>query len=162
MTARSLVLLAAFGSAALLAGAFVFQWLGYAPCRMCLWQRYPHVLAAGLGLAFLALPSRAIPWLGAAAAAVTGGIGVFHAGVEQGWWPGPSSCSGGGSLSGLSGGDLLSLEAAPAIVMCDEIAWQFLGVSMAGWNAAFSFALTALWIVAARGVSSPVNPAPAR
>lgn len=147
---RTLILGAALGSAALLAGAFVFQWLGYAPCRMCIWQRYPHVAAALIGVLFLLVPLRALAWLGAGAAAATGGIGVFHAGVEQGWWEGPASCSGGGSLSGLSAGDLLSTEAAPAIVMCDEIAWQFLGLSMASWNAALSFGLVALWIAAAR------------
>ena len=36
------MLLAAGGSLALLLGAFGFQALGYAPCKLCLWQRWPH------------------------------------------------------------------------------------------------------------------------
>ena len=146
-----LVIVAALGSAALLAGAFVFQALGYAPCKMCYWQRYPHAVAAGIGLLFLALRWRLLPWLGALAAAVTGAIGAYHSGVEQRWWPGPSSCSGGGSgLSGLSGDALLSTDVLDRVVMCDEISWQFVGLSMPTWNAVLSFALVAVWIVAAR------------
>jgi disulfide bond formation protein DsbB len=146
-----LLALATAGHIGLLGGAFLFQFAGYAPCTMCLWQRWPHAAAIVLGVAALAgLWPRAMAALAAVAALVTGGIGVFHAGVEQGWWEGPSSCTGGGDgLSGLSGADLLSVETAETIVMCDEIVWQ-LGLSMAGWNAVISFGLAALWVMAAR------------
>jgi disulfide bond formation protein DsbB len=30
--------------------------------------------------------------------------------------------------------------------MCDQVAWQFAGLSMASWNAVFSALLVALWI----------------
>ncbi len=149
MTARGLVLLAALGSAALLLGAFGFQYLGYAPCKMCLWQRWPHGAAAAIGGLILLGGPFVLVWAGAAAAALTSGIGVYHAGVEWHWWEGPTSCSGGGSLSGLSGADLLSTEAPATIVMCDEIVWQFLGLSMAGWNAVISAGLVLIWLAAA-------------
>ncbi|MEL6608423.1 MAG: disulfide bond formation protein B [Pseudomonadota bacterium] len=150
-SAQRLILMAAAGSALLLAGAFVFQALGYAPCKMCYWQRYPHAIAAGIGVLFLMVKWRVLPWLGALAAAVTGGIGAFHVGVEQKWWPGPSSCSGGGAgLGDLGGSDLLSTDVIDKVVMCDEISWQLLGISMPGWNALFSFALVVVWIMAAR------------
>lgn len=94
---------------------------------------------------------KALAWLGALAAMITGGIGVYHAGVEWKWWPGPSSCSGGGAdLSALDGNALLSLDGPAGVVMCDEIVWQLFGLSMAGWNALISFGLVALWILAAR------------
>ncbi|MEO0486686.1 MAG: disulfide bond formation protein B [Pseudomonadota bacterium] len=148
---KNLVALAALGSVALLAGAFLFQALGYAPCKMCYWQRHPHGAAAVIGAVFLFIPLAILPWLGALAAALTGGVGVFHAGVEQKWWDGPSSCSGGGAgLTGLSGSDLLSTEVIDRVVMCDEISWQLLGLSMPAWNAVWSFALVVLWLVAAR------------
>ena len=156
---RRLVALAMAGHAALLGGAFLFQAFGYAPCAMCLWQRWPHaaaILFGALGLAGAA--PRAAAWPGAAAAAVTSGIGAFHTGVEQGWWEGPSSCTGGGSLGGLSGGDLLSTDIADTVVMCDEIAWQFLGLSMAGWNALLSAGLAVAWVAAARA-GSGTSPA---
>ena len=147
---NTLILLAAGGSALLLAGAFVFQFLGYLPCEMCLWQRWPHAAAVAIGAAALAVPGRVLPVLGALAAAITSGIGVFHAGVEKGWWPGPSSCTGGGG--GALSGDLLSTD-GPRLIMCDQISWEMLGISMAGWNALLSAILVILWIGAARARS---------
>lgn len=137
------VVLAAAGSLALLLGAFAFQALGYAPCAMCLWQRWPHAAAVVIGGLALALPWRGWAWFGALAAFVTGAIGVYHTGVERDWWEGPSSCTG-----GPLGGDLLSTTGN--VVLCDEVAWSLMGVSMASWNAIFSFALVAVWIMAAR------------
>src|SRR5699024_12229204 len=95
------IALAGLGSLALLLGALGFQYLGgLAPCPMCIWQRWPHLAAVVLAIAALAM-RRSMPRLGrplvlagAAAAAVAAGLGVFHAGVEQGWWDGPSSCVG--------------------------------------------------------------------
>jgi len=151
LTRRALILLAASGSFALLAGAFAFQALGYAPCQMCLWQRWPHAAAAALGVAGFFSPLAIVAVLGAIAAFTTGAIGVFHAGVEWKFWQGPTACSGTStSLSGLSGTDLLSTDIPEAIVMCDEIVWSLLGLSMAGWNAVLSFVLVAVWIAALR------------
>ena len=150
MTRRLLIVLAAAGSLALLAGAYTFQALGYAPCKMCLWQRWPHMAAIALGVAGFFLPARWIAALGGAAAAITGGIGIYHTGVERGWWEGPSSCSGGTSLGGMAGGDLLSTQTLDKVVMCDEVSWQLIGLSMASWNAILSFALVCIWILAVR------------
>ncbi len=152
MTHRPLILLATLGSVLVLAGAFGFQHLGgLLPCKMCLWQRWPHAAAILIGMAILLGAPRIMAWAGALAAAITGGIGVYHAGVEWRWWAGPTSCSGGGSdLSSMDGGALLSLDTPTGVIMCDEIVWQFLGLSMAGWNAVISFALVVLWVMAAR------------
>jgi disulfide bond formation protein DsbB len=88
---------------------------------------------------------------GAAAAFVTAGIGMFHTGVERGWWEGPTACTGSGlDMSNLLASDLLpSASSAPStLVMCDEVAWEFLSLSMASWNALWSFVLAGLWILA--------------
>ena len=147
---KRLVITAALGSAGLLAGAFIFQALGYAPCKMCYWQRYPHAIAAGLGALFLVFPAKIVIWLGAFAAATTGAIGAYHSGVEQKWWDGPASCSGGGAgLGGLSGNDLLNTDVIDRVVMCDEISWAFAGLSMPTWNAILSLALALVWVRAA-------------
>ncbi|WP_373028660.1 disulfide bond formation protein B [Sulfitobacter sp.] len=152
MTRKTLVLLATLGSAALLLGAFGFQHLGgMAPCKLCLWQRWPHAAANVIGVIVLFGAPRALIWLGALAVTVTGAIGVYHAGVEWKWWPGPSSCTGGGmDLGALSGSDLLSTTAPSGLVMCDEIVWQLFGLSMAGWNAVICVVLLAFWVAAAR------------
>jgi disulfide bond formation protein DsbB len=146
---RKDVLLAAGGSAALLLGAFLFQMLGYPPCKLCLWQRWPHGAAIAIGALTVLTGLRWLPWLGALAATTTGAIGVYHAGVEQGWWQGPTTCTSGGALTG-STQDLLGQIMTAPLVRCDEIAWTFAGLSMASWNAILSFLLAALWVVAAR------------
>ena len=152
---RKLGTVAAAGSAALLAGAFFFQAIGYAPCAMCLWQRWPHAVAILAGALLLVLsPYRALLGLGAAAMIVTSGLGLYHTGVERDWWEGPSSCTGSGAgLSGLSGDALLSFDDVPPLVLCDEVTWQFLSLSMASWNAILSALLAGVWILALRGRS---------
>ncbi|PPB81504.1 disulfide bond formation protein DsbB [Albidovulum inexpectatum] len=149
MTRKGLVLIAAGGSAALLAGAFLFQALGYAPCKLCLWQRWPHAAAIVAGLAFFATNARFLTWIGALSAGLTGAIGIYHTGVELRWWEGPSTCTSSGNLSG-SAEDLMRQIMEAPLIRCDEVAWSLFGLSMASWNAILSFALMAVWIMAAR------------
>lgn len=148
----TLIFLAASGSAALMIGALLFQYVGeMAPCKLCYWQRYPHVAAIVIGVIALAVPGRGLPLLGALAALITAGIGSYHTGVERGWWPGPESCSGGGNgLGALSGGDLLSMDLPTGVVMCDQVPWEMFGLSMASWNVLASLVLVVLWLLAAR------------
>ena len=150
MTRARLAILAASGSLALLAGAFIFQALGYAPCKLCLWQRWPHAAAILVGALVCIWPHKLLCYLGALVALSTAAIGAYHVGVELKWWEGPSSCTGAGAgLGGLSGDSLLSTETI-SVVMCDEIAFAFLGLSMAGWNMVFSVFFACLWLMAAR------------
>lgn len=144
---RTLVALATLGSITLLGGAFMFQFLGYAPCKMCLWQRWPHAVAIAFGCAALTLGGlRVLSWLGALAALTTAGLGLFHTGVERDWWEGPTSCTSSGN--GLDMGNLLS-TAGSDIVMCDQVAWELFGLSMASWNAVASCIIAAIWVAAA-------------
>ena len=149
MTARNLALLAAGGSALLLAAAFFFQALGWEPCAMCLWQRWPHWAAIGAGALVFVLPVSLAAAFGALAAATTAGLGAYHTGVERKWWEGPASCtSSGDGLSGLSGADLLATD-GPALVLCDQFTPFLFGLSMANWNVLASLALVAIWVRAA-------------
>lgn len=145
------VILAAGGSAALVLGAWGFQHIGgLSPCAMCIWQRYPHVAAVVIGALALMLPNlQPLPLAGALAALITAGIGLFHAGVEQGWWEGPSTCTS-GDIGGLSAEELMNQIMAAPLVRCDEIPWDMFGLSMAGWNAALSAVLVLLWLAAWR------------
>ncbi len=158
MTRNLLIALAAGGSAALLAGAYAFQYLGgLAPCMLCYWQRYPHMAAVVIGVAALALPGRLLPLLGAGAALATAGVGGYHTGVERGWWDGPSTCSGGGDIGALSTDELLAQIMDAPLVRCDDVPWEMFGLSMASWNAAAALLLAVLWLWAARSNTS--NPA---
>ncbi len=135
-------------SAGMILSAWGFEYLGYAPCKMCYWQRYPHMAAVVIGFVALILKMRFIAWLGAMAMLTTGGIGVFHSGVERKLWEGPTSCTS-SSISGLSGEELMDQIMNAPLVRCDDIPWQMLGLTMANLNAIGSLVLAALWIWAA-------------
>ena len=134
---RQARILALLIPAGLLGGALFSQYVGgLYPCEMCYWQRWPHgaaiLLAIGALLSPLAAPrTRALTLLAALAIAVSGAIGVFHAGVELGYWEGITHCTAGGATT-LE--DILNVP----LVRCDEVQWSFLGISMAGWNAVLS------------------------
>ncbi len=151
MTKKTLILIATTGSAALLLGAWGFQYIGgFAPCKMCIWQRYPHGAAIVLGVLAFAFPGiRPLPLLGALAAATTASVGFYHAGVEQGWWEGPSTCTS-GDIGGLSAEELMNQIMSAPLARCDEIPWEMFGISMAGWNGLISAGLVLVWIAAWR------------
>ena len=156
MNRLTLIAIAAAGSAALLLGAWGFQHLGgLAPCKMCIWQRWPHGVAVLAGVTALVLAGsaprllRPLAALGALAALATAGIGVYHTGVERGWWQGPTGCSG-GQVTGISADELLDQIMAAPLVRCDEVAWAFAGLSMASWNAVISLVLALVWVAALR------------
>ncbi|MCF6231729.1 MAG: disulfide bond formation protein B [Rhodobacteraceae bacterium] len=152
---NSLIFLAAGGSVALLLGAFGFQYIGeMPPCKLCIWQRWPHVAAAVIGVVAIWAGTRILPLLGAAAAATTAGIGMYHTGVERDWWEGLSSCSS-GPIGGLSGEDLMAQIMAAPLVRCDEVPWEMFTLSMASWNAIASLGLMMIWLMAARVQKTP-------
>ena len=153
LSRRQVIVVAGLGSAALLLAAFGFQYLGgLLPCAMCLWQRWPHVAALALGAIGAAIPAAWIALLGALSMLGNAGISLFHTGVERDWWEGPTTCgqSAAQDLSALSVTDLLDTTAGPQLVLCDEVAWQFLGLSMASWNGVACLVLAGIWLVAAR------------
>ncbi|QIG78459.1 disulfide bond formation protein B [Stakelama tenebrarum] len=127
---------------ALLGGAWGSQLFGgLYPCEMCHWQRWPHYAAVPIALAafFVKQPfmRATLICLAAASVAVSGAIGVFHAGVEYGWWPGITGCTATADL-GLSDADLLNSINDRPLIRCDEPQWTLLGVSLAGFNAIIS------------------------
>jgi disulfide bond formation protein DsbB len=138
--ARGIALLLPF---ALLAGAFGSQYLGgLYPCEMCWWQRYAHMVAlVPAALAFTApaasARARAFTLLAALAIAISGAIGVYHAGVEAGIFEGFTQCTA-TVTRGLSTAELLKQITHASLVRCDEVQFSFLGISMAGWNAILS------------------------
>ena len=151
MTRNNLALLAAAGSAGLLLGALAFQYIGgLAPCVLCIWQRWPHLAALILAAVFLWRGGSVWAVLAALAALSSAGIGVFHVGVEQGWWQGLAQCSV-DTLANVSTADLLNTDitvGAPAA--CDKVAWSMFGISMAGYNVISSGLIAGLWAMVAR------------
>lgn len=122
--------------ASLLGGALISQFVfGLVACEMCHWQRWPHyaaLLPALIGVVSSNFTiKRLMIVLVALLVATSGAIGVFHAGVEYGLWPGLTACT------AAPGGTLADIMNAP-ITRCDTPAWTMFGVSMAGYNALIS------------------------
>ncbi|WP_127521203.1 disulfide bond formation protein B [Mesorhizobium sp. Z1-4] len=154
------ILLAA-GMAVTVGTALGFQHIGgYIPCKLCLGQRTPYYLGVPLMAlaavsAALKLPgvlTRSLLLAGGALMAYGAYLGGFHAGVEWGWWEGPSDCGAvAAPETGGSGGILDSINTVipPS---CNEAAGRFLGLSFAGWNfvAAVGLALIAFYGAFAR------------
>lgn len=135
-------LLALLIPGALLVGAIGSQHLGgLAPCEMCYWQRYGHWAALALAAGSFLLTTmpdrgRSFVWLAILAMLASGGIGAYHAGVELGIFQGITQCA--STPAGGSATDLLDAVMRAPLIRCDDIQFQFLGVSMAGWNAILS------------------------
>lgn len=127
------------GALALILGALGFQYIGHiAPCEMCHWQRWPHIAAAIIGLVGVALArdkARALAWLVILLVLVSGLIGLYQSGMQWGILPGPSSCSGHRFVMGSN--------MVPE-VQCDVVTWSLFGLSLATYNALFSFLLAGL------------------
>jgi disulfide bond formation protein DsbB len=147
MKADEVAIFAGAVGLSLILGALFFQYvLNYPPCEMCHWQRWPHIVAAIVGLGGglllrlkiielpIALPLAVLSLL---LVATSGGLGVFHAGVEWHWWPGPAACTTGYVFTGV-------IDLNAPVPHCDIAAWRLFGVSMAGYNAVISLGAAAL------------------
>lgn len=150
--ARFVAAAIAVAAAATIAGAWFFELvLDVRPCPLCLEQRYAYYLAIPLA-ALLALAAvrgapRAMLVGGFAVLAVAllanAGLGAYHAGVEWGFWRGPTDCSG-PIVDFGNGGSLLDTLNKVKVIRCDEVQWRFLGLSLAGYNVLISLALAGL------------------
>ena len=154
LTTRNAVILALTVAMAAIATAWGFELAGYKPCPLCLKQRWPYyfsmpVLALMAALMVVHRDDTSTVRLGLVVVGVVmlagAATGVYHSGIEWGFWEGPASCAGGAGLTGV----LPDLDAR--VVRCDEAPWRFAGLSFAGWNVVMSLLVAALALAGARG-----------
>lgn len=139
-----------FAMAAVVGTALGFEHIGgYIPCKLCLEQRIPYY--AGVPVMALAVLSSTLHW----PAWVTRGLllvggllmawglvmGVRHAGVEWGWWPGPTDCGAVAAPADTGGRGVLDALDSFTPPACDTAALRVLGLSFAGWNVIASLVL---------------------
>ena len=139
-------------ASATIGGALLFEHgLGLVPCKLCLLQRDPYYLAMAVAAIGIYLRpgrgSRAALAVLALTFLVSAALGLYHSGVEWGWWLGPSDCGGGTGQAAESVGDFMKSLETTRVVSCTEAAWRFLGLSLAGWNVVISLALTAFAVL---------------
>lgn len=155
--------LALLGSIGSILAAFGFQHIGgYVPCELCYMQRIPYYV--GIPLLFVTLValsagharlSAGLFFVAALVFLAGAGIGVYQAGAEWGFWPGPATCSGEQSITSQAG-SLLDALKTTQVVRCDVAQLRILGLSFAGWNVVVSMALFAM------AVNAAFRAAPAR
>lgn len=143
-----------------IATVYFFQYvLLILPCPLCLEQRIAF---------YFSIPLAAMLWLGANHGAArkvmllgflaimlamlwNTGLSLYHAGVEWKWWAGPLDCSGSITKFGNARDVMSQLQNRISLIRCDEAAWRFLGISLAGFDVPLSFFLA---VVAGWGAMS--------
>lgn len=145
------IALASFGA---LAVAYVAQYgFNLWPCELCLVQRTPYAGAMVLG-ALALMPAvdkksrRTVVHLAILLFLIGAGTALYHVGVEEKWWKGPTGCA--GAIADYSTEDLLKALNQPGRTGCEEAAFRFLGISMAGYNAIAALILAGLCVAARR------------
>lgn len=151
---RTAQLIALFLPLALIAGVFGSQIFGgLVPCEMCYWQRWPHyaaIIVAAMSFAIRHRPMRMLfVLLAGVLIALSGAIGVFHAGVEYHWWNGITPCT--AHIAAGNPMDMLNEAMRSPLIRCDAAQWTLFGISLAGYNAIISFAgALAIFVFAGR------------
>ena len=124
---------------------------GFAPCYLCLIERYPHILVAitSVWLIFFKTHNFFLYPVNTLVMALSIILASYHVGVEQSIFQGPQSCSSSNLslVSEKSAEALLKEILNTAVVRCDEVTWSFMGLSMATWNLILSIALFIGWTV---------------
>jgi disulfide bond formation protein DsbB len=148
-------LLIAAASIAILAAVWIFQGMGYAPCELCLTQRYAFYAAIPLALLTSLVAGRSahgLTRIGFALLALvfvaSAVLAAYHAGVEYHWWQGPTACTGGPGSVDVN--DLVKALDSVKVVRCDEVQLRIAGLSLAGWNVIASAVLAVYAALAAR------------
>lgn len=153
-----------FISISVILAALAFEFVGgYTPCPICLQQRYAYYAAIPvtfIGLVLLAGDFTRIAGLVfftvALAYLANAGLGVYHAGIEWGFWPGPDTCAGAAAPPASVDSLMKELEASTG-ARCDEAQWRLFGLSFAGWNVVASLGLFVLALKAALAASDRVG-----
>lgn len=145
MASRTALVIIPLASALALSAAFFMQYgFDLPPCYLCVYQRYPYVIA--IALCLITFVPRIQPYeawaliFSALFLLINFGIATYHVGVEQHWWIGTEGCTGPtGTPQTLEA--LRAQIAATPVIRCEDIFFSFLGISLAGYNALFSLVL---------------------
>ncbi len=140
------ILIALLAAAAPLFAMATERWGGLNPCLLCLWQRWPYWIAAGLALLAVVLPRRLMLALAALTVLASAGIAVVHLGVEAKWWPSPlAGCMAPTASANQTVEEMMASLAPRPAKPCDEPVYLIPGlpISMAGMNLIYALGLSA-------------------
>lgn len=157
-TQRLTATIVGMGMAVTVGTALGFEHLGgYIPCKLCLEERLPYYIGVPVMILAVAASMMRAPPIVTRGLMAVGGLlmvwsmvlGGYHAGVEWGWWAGPTDCGAVSPSAGGGSGGILDQIDRVVPPSCDKAAGRFLGISFAGWNFVTSVALAAIALGAA-------------
>lgn len=121
--------------------------IGLVPCKLCVWQRWPHVINILIIAIFLTLPKKQSILISAGLINVVLGtlLAGYHFGLEEGYWNNVFSCSGVQDIENLSPKQLLNRLKNTPISSCESPQWYIFGFSLVGLNFIVSCFLSLMW-----------------
>ena len=129
---------------------FILQYeYGILPCKICIWQRWPHIF--NIFIALIIISSSSIPnyimVLGIINMFLAFILALYHYGLEQNLWDNVFSCSGEIKFNGLSTEEILKNLNNTPIKTCEIEAWNFLNLSLTGWNMILTIFISFTWLL---------------
>jgi disulfide bond formation protein DsbB len=164
LTTRQLAGIVLAASIAVLGTALLSQyWGGLVPCELCLLQRWPWRIAIVVGaIAVLGgdrLTQSHVALVLALVFFIGAGLAIYHVGVEQHWFAGPSGCTATVGAGAQTIEELRRQLLAAPVVMCDQVQWSLFRVSLAGWNFIASLVMAAFCAGSAAWLTPRRQPA---
>ena len=129
---------------------FILQYeYGILPCKICIWQRWPHIF--NIFIALIIISSSSIPnyirVLGLINMFLAFILALYHYGLEQNLWDNVFSCSGEIKFNDLSTEEILKNLNNTPIKTCEIEAWNFLNLSLTGWNMILTIFISLIWLL---------------
>ena len=129
---------------------FILQYeYGILPCKICIWQRWPHIFNIILVLIILSssLKTNFVFVFGLINMFLAFILALYHYGLEQNLWDNVFSCTGKIEFNELSTEEILKNLNNTPIKNCEIEAWNFLNLSLTGWNMILTLFMFLIWFL---------------
>ena len=142
-----LIVILAFISLTIISALIVQYWLGYEPCRLCLYERIPYFLSVLLitKIFFIKKYERGTLLILFLVFMSSTTLAFYHFGIEQGFFSESLACTTGDLSKTLSKEELLQ-QLNQNSITCKDVSFRILGLSLATINTIFSLILSVIFI----------------
>ncbi len=131
-----------------LTSAFLIEyWLGHKPCRLCLYQRIPYILAIFLLIKIFFIKNyEKVTLLILFLTFLTSSILAFyHFGIEQGFFNESFACVAENFSETTSKEEILK-QLKESNISCKDVSFKIMGLSLASINTIFSIILSVIFL----------------
>ena len=136
-----------FLSIALTSAFLIEYWLGHKPCRLCLYQRIPYILAIFLLIKIFFIKNyEKVTLLILFLTFLTSSILAFyHFGIEQGFFNESFACVAENFSETTSKEEILK-QLKESNISCKDVSFKIMGLSLASINTIFSIILSVIFL----------------